>query len=102
MIGKLVIIAMMIRGRHRGLPYALDRAIMLPSEKLKRTDTLQETNTRNRLMRSSSTMNSTGDGQSDTGDTRQSSTGGIRRRMRRMSVSTILSTTPTPANRPQD
>lgn len=27
---KLVICAMMIRGRHRGLPYALDRAVMLP------------------------------------------------------------------------
>ncbi|KAJ4994028.1 low-affinity potassium transport protein [Stagonosporopsis vannaccii] len=27
---KLVICAMMIRGRHRGLPYALDRAITLP------------------------------------------------------------------------
>jgi Trk/Ktr/HKT type cation transporter len=27
---KLVICAMMIRGRHRGLPYALDRAINLP------------------------------------------------------------------------
>lgn len=24
---------MMIRGRHRGLPYALDRAITLPSER---------------------------------------------------------------------
>lgn len=24
---------MMIRGRHRGLPYALDRAIVLPTEK---------------------------------------------------------------------
>lgn len=33
-ISKLVIIAMMIRGRHRGLPYALDRAILLPSENL--------------------------------------------------------------------
>ena len=33
-IAKLVIIAMMIRGRHRGLPYALDRAILLPSENL--------------------------------------------------------------------
>lgn len=32
-ISKLVIVAMMIRGRHRGLPYALDRAILLPSEK---------------------------------------------------------------------
>ncbi|KAJ4854607.1 cation transport protein domain-containing protein [Trichoderma breve] len=29
---KLVICAVMIRGRHRGLPYALDRAIMLPDE----------------------------------------------------------------------
>lgn len=29
---KLVICAMMIRGRHRGLPYALDRAIVLPDE----------------------------------------------------------------------
>ncbi|KAJ8610135.1 hypothetical protein MRB53_038742 [Persea americana] len=32
-LSKLVIVAMMIRGRHRGLPYALDRAILLPSEK---------------------------------------------------------------------
>lgn len=31
-IGKLVIIAMQIRGRHRGLPYELDRAILLPNE----------------------------------------------------------------------
>lgn len=33
-ISKLVIIAMQIRGRHRGLPYTLDRAILLPSESL--------------------------------------------------------------------
>ena len=33
-ISKLVVIAMMIRGRHRGLPYELDRAILLPSEGL--------------------------------------------------------------------
>ena len=33
-ISKLIIIAMTIRGRHRGLPYALDRAILLPSENL--------------------------------------------------------------------
>lgn len=29
---KLVICAMMIRGRHRGLPYAVDKAIVLPDE----------------------------------------------------------------------
>lgn len=33
-VGKLVIIGMQIRGRHRGLPYGLDRAILLPSEGL--------------------------------------------------------------------
>lgn len=33
-ISKLVIIAMQIRGRHRGLPYELDRAILLPSKSL--------------------------------------------------------------------
>jgi Trk-type K+ transport system membrane component len=33
-VSKLVIVAMMIRGRHRGLPYELDRAILLPSESL--------------------------------------------------------------------
>jgi Trk-type K+ transport system membrane component len=31
-LSKLIIAAMMIRGRHRGLPYALDRAILLPGE----------------------------------------------------------------------
>jgi Trk-type K+ transport system membrane component len=33
-LSKLIIIAMEIRGRHRGLPYELDRAILLPSESL--------------------------------------------------------------------
>jgi len=33
-VGKLVVAAMMIRGRHRGLPYGLDKAILLPSESL--------------------------------------------------------------------
>ncbi|KAJ5820090.1 cation transporter [Penicillium riverlandense] len=36
---KLVICAMMVRGRHRGLPYKLDRAIVLPIEHLARNDT---------------------------------------------------------------
>ncbi|KAJ6155834.1 hypothetical protein N7470_006400 [Penicillium chermesinum] len=35
-ISKLVIIAMQIRGRHRGLPVALDRAVLLPSDALHR------------------------------------------------------------------
>jgi len=37
-LSKLIIIAMMLRGRHRGLPYALDRAILLPSESLRRKE----------------------------------------------------------------
>lgn len=41
-VSKLVIIAMMIRGRHRGLPYSLDRAIMLPDANMKRRDAVQE------------------------------------------------------------
>ncbi|KZF20199.1 potassium transport protein TRK1/TRK2 [Xylona heveae TC161] len=48
-ISKLVIIAMQIRGRHRGLPYALDRAILLPSESLHKTeDNLKRTPTQRR------------------------------------------------------
>jgi len=37
-LSKLVIIAMQIRGRHRGLPYALDKAILLPSEGLQKKE----------------------------------------------------------------
>jgi hypothetical protein len=37
-IAKLVIIAMQVRGRHRGLPYELDRAILLPSEHLQKKE----------------------------------------------------------------
>ena len=32
-ISKVVVCAMMIRGRHRGLPYAVDRAVLLPGER---------------------------------------------------------------------
>ncbi|KAK1094117.1 low affinity potassium transporter [Friedmanniomyces endolithicus] len=50
-VSKLVIIAMMVRGRHRGLPYALDRAILLPSENLKDKDkALDRTPTMQRRM----------------------------------------------------
>ena len=31
-LSKLIICAVMLRGRHRGLPVAIDRAVMLPSE----------------------------------------------------------------------
>ncbi|KAK9325374.1 cation transport protein-domain-containing protein [Lipomyces orientalis] len=48
-ISKLVIIAMMIRGRHRGLPYALDRAIILPSESMAKKDLRQESRAERRL-----------------------------------------------------
>lgn len=48
-LSKLVICAMMIRGRHRGLPYALDRAVMLPGEGLEREEAEQEE--RNRDLR---------------------------------------------------
>ena len=37
-LSKLVMISMQVRGRHRGLPYALDRAILLPSESLNKKE----------------------------------------------------------------
>ncbi|WPG98350.1 Hypothetical protein R9X50_00113900 [Acrodontium crateriforme] len=64
-VSKLIIVAMMIRGRHRGLPYALDRAILLPSENLnkhdeettipRRTSTLTIDNTNEPIFRRQST-----------------------------------------------
>lgn len=53
-IGKLVVIAMMIRGRHRGLPYALDRAIMLKGEDIQKNDELQQNRAIHRRVLSSS------------------------------------------------
>jgi hypothetical protein len=41
-LSKLVLCAVMIRGRHRGLPLSLDRAIMLPNELLKSKDDNKE------------------------------------------------------------
>jgi hypothetical protein len=31
-LSKLIVCAVMLRGRHRGLPVAIDRAVMLPAE----------------------------------------------------------------------
>jgi Cation transport protein len=42
-LSKLVIIAMQIRGRHRGLPYELDRAVLLPSESLQEKEAVEAT-----------------------------------------------------------
>lgn len=55
-ISKLVIIAMQIRGRHRGLPVALDRAVLLPSDALNR----HEAETVERRMRRRASNLSTG------------------------------------------
>ncbi|KAK9454470.1 cation transport protein-domain-containing protein [Dipodascopsis uninucleata] len=41
-ISKFTTIMMMLRGRHRGLPYRVDRAILLPSESLAKKDLKQE------------------------------------------------------------
>ncbi|CAI4045234.1 hypothetical protein SKDZ_11G2530 [Saccharomyces kudriavzevii ZP591] len=49
-LSKLVIIAMLIRGRNRGLPYTLDRAIMLPSDKLEQVDHLQDMKAKGKLL----------------------------------------------------
>lgn len=56
-IAKLVIISMQIRGRHRGLPYGLDRAILLPSESLHEKE---DRDAAARLRRRSSAFTTTG------------------------------------------
>ena len=48
-VSKLVIVGMMIRGRHRGLPYEVDRAILLPSENLNKKED-QDAARRNRRL----------------------------------------------------
>ncbi|KAH8805909.1 cation transport protein-domain-containing protein [Xylogone sp. PMI_703] len=58
-IAKLVIIAMQIRGRHRGLPYELDRAILLPSEHLQKKE-VEDDIMRVRRRASAATMGTTG------------------------------------------
>ncbi|PKY07405.1 cation transporter [Aspergillus campestris IBT 28561] len=40
---KVVVCLMMIRGRHRGLPYQVDRAILLPSDRLVEDDQVSAT-----------------------------------------------------------
>ncbi|GAA5828114.1 hypothetical protein JCM11251_002595 [Rhodosporidiobolus azoricus] len=37
-LSKLIVIAVMVRGRHRGLPIAIDRAVLLPSDLEKHLD----------------------------------------------------------------
>ena len=58
-ISKLIIIAMQIRGRHRGLPYELDRAVLLPSEKLQKKEVAEAARMRNRRRSSLGGMSAT-------------------------------------------
>ncbi|ORY75669.1 cation transport protein-domain-containing protein [Leucosporidium creatinivorum] len=39
---KLILIAVMVRGRHRGLPRAIDRSIMLPDDLVKQNDDVSQ------------------------------------------------------------
>jgi potassium uptake Trk family protein len=48
-LSKLILIIVMLRGRHRGLPVAIDRAVLLPSEQLHHAE---EEDSRIRLERS--------------------------------------------------
>ena len=59
-ISKLVIIAMMVRGRHRGLPYALDRAILLPSDSLHKKEDEDAAKRMQRRGSNSSAMDNSG------------------------------------------
>jgi len=61
-LSKLVIIAMQIRGRHRGLPYALDKAILLPSEGLQKKEAAAAAAARRRRGSTLDTMDTGGVG----------------------------------------
>jgi potassium uptake Trk family protein len=80
-LSKLIIIAMQIRGRHRGLPYALDRAILLPSESLHQKENEDATRRARRASNAfemSATMDTSGTGlqRQATGLSRRSSVSG--------------------------
>jgi len=60
-IAKLVIIAMQLRGRHRGLPYELDRAILLPSESLHEKENNDQTVRRRNSSFQSADMGTSGE-----------------------------------------
>ncbi len=62
-LSKLIIIAMQIRGRHRGLPYELDRAIMLPSESLHKKE---DQDAMQRIARRNSNLSALEDGGRET------------------------------------
>lgn len=82
--GKLIIVAMQIRGRHRGLPYGLDRAVILPSEaRMKR-----EQEDADATLARTSTAVSTG---AATGLQRQPTTGQSRSRSRERANSNLIS-----------
>lgn len=55
-LSKLIIIAMQIRGRHRGLPYELDRAILLPSESLQQKEAKEAERVYSRVQRRRSSI----------------------------------------------
>ncbi|KAK3079949.1 hypothetical protein LTS18_003525, partial [Coniosporium uncinatum] len=50
-LSKLILCAVMLRGRHRGLPVAIDKAVMLPS---RHENALEEEDARIRMQRSKS------------------------------------------------
>lgn len=60
-ISKLVIIAMLVRGRNRGLPYSLDRAIILPTEKLRQIEKIEDKRSKHHKHTFDRSTNSHGD-----------------------------------------
>lgn len=86
-ISKLVIIAMQIRGRHRGLPYALDKAIMLPSSRLEDAEQAEaEERTRRRSSFGSHVTSVTGFPPMEPEQSRAPSIQGLTRRHTRVQV----------------
>jgi hypothetical protein len=57
-LSKLILCAVMLRGRHRGLPIAIDRAVLLPDE---RQDLAEEEDAAIRMERAVSRHTANGD-----------------------------------------
>ncbi|KAF1928388.1 high affinity potassium transport protein [Didymella exigua CBS 183.55] len=93
-LSKLIVIAMQIRGRHRGLPYALDRAILLPSETLHQSEYEDATKRMNMRRNSAAVGASDGPGglmRQGTGLSRRSSMSSQRPAADRFNVKRMLS-----------
>lgn len=100
-LSTLVIAAMQIRGRHRGLPYSLDRAILLPSESLHQKEVMDAERRMRRRASNLSGMGSLGRQQSQAASENGNGvTSALDARVRNTELNTELNTDPVVRRQP--